>query len=240
MGDLAKSLQSKRKSAGLTQEALAQRIGTTRQAISSWERGITEPDISTLEKLADIYAVDINALVSGKPAASSYIKFQKPYLKIAISTSVIATLICILQVTLYPYLRNVLANNYDGSAFFLFLYQMTVPTIGWFLCGIFFVDFLLLFYNVTATDFWKRIFVVLGFGALLPSLLVGIDCIFGNIFSRYVPYFIYNLYFPALKYPLLQLFLFKIFPLCSGSLCFMGFLKPGKKAGLGIQEKGID
>lgn len=225
MGNLAKSLQSRRKATGLTQEALAQRIGTTRQAISSWERGITEPDISTLEKLADIYAVDINALVSGKQTAPSYIKFQKPYLNIAIFNGIVVMLICILQVTLYPYLRNALVNNYDGSAFFLFLYQVTVPIIGWFSCGIFLVNFLLLFYNITTTDFWKHIFAVFGFGALLPSVLVVIDCIFGNIFSGYVPYFIYNLYFPALKHPPLQLFLFKIFPLCSGVLCFIGWCK---------------
>lgn len=240
MRNLAKSLQSKRKSAGLTQEALAQRIGTTRQAISSWERGVTEPDISTLEKLADIYAVDIDALVSGKPAAPSYRKFQKPYLRIAIFTSVMITLICILQVTLYPYLKNALVNNYDGSAFFLFLYQVTVPTIGWFLCGIFLVDYLLLFYNITTTEYWKHIFIVLGFSAIVPSVLVFADCILGNIFSRYVPYFIYNLYFPALKHPLLLLFLFKIFPLCSGSLCFVGFFKPGKSTGFGTQETCVD
>ena len=240
MENLSKNLQSQRKLAGLTQEALAQRIGTTRQAVSSWERGITEPDISTLETLASIYAVDINTLISGKPTAPSYIRFQKPYVRIAICIGVFVALICILQVTLYPYLKNSFANSYDGSTFFLFLYQVTVSTIGWLLCGIFLVDFLLLFYNVTATDFWKHLFVVLGFGTLLPSLLVGIDCIFVQIFSRYVPYFIYNLYFPALKYPLLQFFLFKIFPLCSGSLCFIGFLRPGKKAGLGTQEKGID
>lgn len=240
MENLSKNLQSQRKLAGLTQEALAQRIGTTRQAVSSWERGITEPDISTLETLASIYAVDINTLISGKPAVPSYIRFQKPYVRIAICTGVLVALICILQVTLYPYLRNSFANSYNGSTFFLFFYQVTVPTIGWFLCGICFVNVLLLFYNVATTGCWKYIFIVLGFFALLPSLLVGIDCILGAFFSNYVPYFIYNLYFPVLRHPLLQFFLFKIFPLCSGTLCYMGFLKPGKKAGLGMQEKGID
>jgi len=47
----------------LTQEDVAEKLSITRQTISKWERGINEPDIETIVKLADIYNVTIDQLL---------------------------------------------------------------------------------------------------------------------------------------------------------------------------------
>lgn len=44
-----------RKSKGMTQEALAQRLGITNQAVSKWESDQCCPDIMQLPALADIF-----------------------------------------------------------------------------------------------------------------------------------------------------------------------------------------
>ena len=44
-----------RKKAGLSQEALAEKIGVSRQAISKWETGEAAPEITKLPLLADEY-----------------------------------------------------------------------------------------------------------------------------------------------------------------------------------------
>lgn len=41
-----------RKKLGLTQEMLSERIGVTAQAVSKWENGVTNPDISLLPRIS--------------------------------------------------------------------------------------------------------------------------------------------------------------------------------------------
>lgn len=48
-----------------TQEDLAQQIHITRQAISRWENDLSEPDLTTLKKMADLYNIQLEELVNG-------------------------------------------------------------------------------------------------------------------------------------------------------------------------------
>ena len=58
-------LRQLRQTSGLTQEQVAQQIGLTRQALSSYESGRTRPDIETLMKLAEIYGTDLEGILYG-------------------------------------------------------------------------------------------------------------------------------------------------------------------------------
>lgn len=58
-------LRHLRKASGLTQEQVAQQVGLTRQALSSYESGRTRPDIETLMKLAEIYGTDLDGVLYG-------------------------------------------------------------------------------------------------------------------------------------------------------------------------------
>lgn len=53
-----------RKKAGLSQEALAERIGVSRQAISKWETGEASPEITKLPLLAAAFGVTADWLLS--------------------------------------------------------------------------------------------------------------------------------------------------------------------------------
>lgn len=54
-----------RKESGMTQMELADRLGISYQAVSSWERGTTMPDISKLPLLADSFGVSIDEILNG-------------------------------------------------------------------------------------------------------------------------------------------------------------------------------
>lgn len=54
-----------RKSNGWSQEELASKLSVTRQAISNWERGVTQPDLEMLMKIAEIFNTDLNGLIDG-------------------------------------------------------------------------------------------------------------------------------------------------------------------------------
>ena len=52
-----------RKKNKFSQEELAARVGVSRQAVSKWERGVSLPDITILEKLADELNTDIYSIL---------------------------------------------------------------------------------------------------------------------------------------------------------------------------------
>lgn len=60
---LGESLAQARKKAGLTQEAVAEKLGVSRQTISKWETDETLPDIRQSKKLAGLYHMTLDELV---------------------------------------------------------------------------------------------------------------------------------------------------------------------------------
>ncbi|MCK8060759.1 MULTISPECIES: helix-turn-helix domain-containing protein [unclassified Fusibacter] len=60
---LSTQLIELRKSRGYSQEALADKLGVSRQAVSKWERDEALPDIHNLSLLADVFNISIDELV---------------------------------------------------------------------------------------------------------------------------------------------------------------------------------
>ena len=63
--DIGQKLKNARSAAGLTQEAVAESIGISRQTISNWENNRTYPDIISIIKLSDLYAITLDELLKG-------------------------------------------------------------------------------------------------------------------------------------------------------------------------------
>lgn len=57
----------------LSQAELAQKLHISRQAISKWEKGEAEPDISRLIALSGIFSVTLDYLLSGKQSANDLV-----------------------------------------------------------------------------------------------------------------------------------------------------------------------
>ena len=66
MNTIGSRIAQKRKALGLTQEALAAKLGISSQAISKWENDLSYPDISLLPQLAKLLNCTTDALLSGK------------------------------------------------------------------------------------------------------------------------------------------------------------------------------
>ena len=66
--DMAERLAKRRRRAGLSQEALAERLGVSRQAVSKWERSESSPDTDILIALANLYGVSLYDLLYAEPA----------------------------------------------------------------------------------------------------------------------------------------------------------------------------
>ena len=62
---IGKNIRRGREAKGFTQEELARRLNVTRQAVSNWENEKTQPDIDTLQKLAQHLDVSAEELIYG-------------------------------------------------------------------------------------------------------------------------------------------------------------------------------
>lgn len=60
LADMMKVLRSRE---GLTQEEAAKKMGISRSALSNYEAAIREPDLETLELIADFYNCNMDTLV---------------------------------------------------------------------------------------------------------------------------------------------------------------------------------
>ena len=63
LGNFIKNL---RKEKNMTQKDLAKKIGLTDKAISKWERGLSFPDITILNSLAEVFDVDVSEILNGE------------------------------------------------------------------------------------------------------------------------------------------------------------------------------
>lgn len=61
---LSEKIQYCRKQAGLSQEALASRLGVSRQAVSKWETGEATPELGKLRALAEAFHVSADWLLN--------------------------------------------------------------------------------------------------------------------------------------------------------------------------------
>ena len=56
---LAQAIKNHREAKGYTQEFVAEKLGVSRQAVSKWEKGTTEPSTSNLFALAKLFDMPI-------------------------------------------------------------------------------------------------------------------------------------------------------------------------------------
>lgn len=64
-GELAEALRARRAAANYTQEYVAETLGVSRQAVSKWESGASEPSTANLMALARLYQVTVDELLGG-------------------------------------------------------------------------------------------------------------------------------------------------------------------------------
>ncbi len=76
--DMGSIITEYRKKLGMTQDALAQKLGVTNQAVSKWESNQCCPDIGLLPQLADTLGLSIDQLF-GRPAPEKVVRQDLPW-----------------------------------------------------------------------------------------------------------------------------------------------------------------
>lgn len=108
---LEEIISEKRKSAGISQEKLAEMVGVSRQAVTKWESGKGKPDTENLIKLAEIFGCSLDELCGN----------EKPQPKAGIHPgSHILVLISLLILTAYCVIGGI-TGTFGGETLVLFI-----------------------------------------------------------------------------------------------------------------------
>ena len=70
-GVYAEQIRMHRQRLGLSQGSLGKIMGVSAVAVGKWERGLSQPDIDTLSRLADLFNISIDELCGRSPQPES-------------------------------------------------------------------------------------------------------------------------------------------------------------------------
>lgn len=233
MSSFPKNLRHLRKAAGMTQDNLAQKMNVTRQAISAWERGCTEPDIQTLVVLAQTLNVDANELLFGR-RANYKATIQKADLKVVGISFGVSLIILILQLILYPYLLKLQSERLIQYAI---SYKQIVPPLGYYTGGVLLLSTISLFFNFQIKNKWRRIFLILSVALSIPSVLVILEELLWLTLPHFSAPFSGVIIRQGVLKPALITTLFKIFPFVSGMFMIAGKERNNKQENGGEKKK---
>ena len=102
---LAGNISRYRKDLGLTQEALAEQLNITFQAVSKWETGQTVPDTVLLPKLAQALGVSVDKLLGYSAFGGDVSHYESDYLKEEYFWGIQPSMMCLKVLELMPPVR---------------------------------------------------------------------------------------------------------------------------------------
>lgn len=160
-----------RQRAGLTQDALAERLHVTRQAVSAWETGKNQPDVETLAALAEALGADVRELIYGPGAVGEgYARFQRRYVVCTVLCAAAVLTWMVLELTLEPYLYRLRMETYTVLPGLVYL--LVVPPLGVLAVGCLIPAFASLWVDIRVRSVRaRRILLAVGLLALAYYLL---------------------------------------------------------------------
>lgn len=129
--NLGENIKHRREELKLSQEAVAERLGVSRQAVSKWETGLSEPTAGNLIQLAEVLETSLSALADPEGAADGRAapgkeqpgKPPNPILRANLTKWAIILQAGFLRGSAV-FLRALRVNPGDGSAQGLFLFSL--------------------------------------------------------------------------------------------------------------------
>lgn len=110
--NLPQKLQEYRRTAKLSQEDLAARLGVSRQSVSKWEQGLAFPETEKLIELSSMMGVSIDSLLKGEEEApEDSIPAQEPATQ---KNWLAIVLACLLAVTSLALVFTIWQNRNDA------------------------------------------------------------------------------------------------------------------------------
>ena len=167
MNAVSKNLKEIRQAKGLTQDQLAEALHVTRQAVSSWETGRSEPDIETLLALAEALDTGADALIYG-PKPPKYEPMQKKYIICCVVFGLILLAGIASWIWLEPWLLEYKGRTFDSKPYIC--YQLGAKPLLFAADGALLGALLSLGLDLRLKKPWRIVCLILGICCLVPAL----------------------------------------------------------------------
>lgn len=164
---LSKNVKIKRKELKLSQEYIAEQLGVSRQAVSKWETGQSEPTAKNLRELADLFGISLSELIEPEKADKEKMIENKKQLD---------KIVCM---AIGAYTGGLILSTVETNipSYFLFTFIITLlPAIG--------MAFLIWFENPQVR--FKKAIKELGFCAVMVLVARLLPLVVGNIISSFI------------------------------------------------------
>ena len=200
-------LATLRKSANMTQQEVADRLGVSNKTVSKWESGGGFPDISILPALAELYGVSADELLAGEPlpreqGGTSQVEnflHQRQTLRFRIGYAVAA--LCLLAAMLFRYSPAAVQGLLIAGA-------VAALWIGWGVCP--------------KAEMHKRLAMLLPFAAvavwLLSELVLAVPLSLALTYGHHYGYNIHHLLQGVLPWDITLLLLPAVYTLLRGAV----------------------
>ncbi len=111
MAKIGKQIRQLRMQKNITQDELADKLFVSRQTVSNYENGKSNPDLDMLMKLAAVLETDVNVLLYGVPLSPD----TKKERRLLISSALPLLLLCLFYFWYGPFARKWLQDTFDTS-----------------------------------------------------------------------------------------------------------------------------
>ena len=129
MNPIAVNIKNLRREKGLSQEQFAQALHVTRQTVSAWERGVSQPGLDALGEMARVLGVEPEQLLYGGGERRSPVYRRVSFWPVV----VMIPLFFIAVFGLLPLLLGMVANR-DTDAVYLLGGQLFLAMVLMFCC----------------------------------------------------------------------------------------------------------
>ena len=168
MSSVGKNIRRYREQKNLTQDALAENLHVTRQAVSNWETGKNQPDLDMLETVANALGVEPADLLRDRKR--EYPRFQTKVIIWVVALGIITLFLLADELFINPHLHEVLVTTYRGWLSYMYNTVVVMP-ICRVAAGMLVPAVVSLWYNVQPEGKAKTVLRIGAILMLIPMIL---------------------------------------------------------------------
>lgn len=130
MTNVGKQIRKLRSARNMTQDELAERLFVSRQTVSNYETGKSNPDIDMLVRIAQVFETDVNCLIYGPPVSPDRRRDRRRAVILAVATAALA----VAMAFLVPWAKRFTQQTFVSSPSFVLFYAgwpLLMLLAGW-------------------------------------------------------------------------------------------------------------
>lgn len=130
MTNVGRQIKKLRIARNMTQDDLAEQLFVSRQTVSNYETGKSNPDIDMLVRIAQIFETDVNCLIYGPTVSPD----QKRERQRAIVVAVVTAALAVAMAFLGPWVKNFTRQTFIGCPNYILFYAgwpLLMLLAGW-------------------------------------------------------------------------------------------------------------